>query len=181
MYIKEVSCKSRYFEVEKNKGRATAIEFTLHQPLSIRFRGHQQLSRLIQKIITNQILISPLSKSKGLIMRPCRLSAFASSLLLLGCLSGAVIAADVDVPAAEGLAKKSGCLKCHSVAQKKDGPSYKSVAEKYKGKADAEATLFKHLTTNPKVKVDGKEEEHDSLKTKNEADIRNVVKWILSR
>jgi cytochrome c len=90
-------------------------------------------------------------------------------------------AADVDVSAAEALAKKSGCLKCHSVSQKKDGPSYKSVAEKYKGKADAEATLFKHLTTNPKVKVDGKEEEHDSLKTKNEADIRNVVKWILSR
>lgn len=89
--------------------------------------------------------------------------------------------AQVDVAAAEGLAKKSGCLKCHSVTQKKDAPSYKSVAEKYKGKADAEQTLVKHLTTNPKVKVDGREEEHDSLKTKNEADVRNVVRWILSR
>jgi hypothetical protein len=29
--------------------------------------------------------------------------------------------------------------------------------------------------------VDGKEEEHDSLKTKNDADVMNVVRWILSR
>ena len=101
--------------------------------------------------------------------------------VILASWGGAPMAADVDVSSAEGLVKKSGCLNCHSVAQKKDGPSYKSVAEKYKGKADAEATIYKHLTTNPKVKVDGKEEEHDSLKTKNEADIRNVVKWILSR
>jgi cytochrome c len=96
-------------------------------------------------------------------------------------ITGAALAADVDVGAAEALAKKSGCLKCHSVTQKKDGPSYKSVAEKYKGKPDAEQKLYTHLTTNPKVKVDGKEETHDSLKTKNDAEIRNVVRWILSR
>ena len=95
--------------------------------------------------------------------------------------AGWVSAADADIPAAEALAKKSGCLTCHSVAQKKDAPSYKSIAEKYKGKADAEAALYKHLTTNPKVKVDGKEETHDSLKTKNEAEVRNVVQWVLSR
>ena len=95
--------------------------------------------------------------------------------------AGVAVAADVDAAAAEALAKKSGCLKCHSVTQKKDGPSYKSVAEKYKGKPDAEQKLYTHLTTNPKVKVDGKEEEHDSLKTKNDAEIRNVIRWILSR
>lgn len=94
---------------------------------------------------------------------------------------GLANSADMDASTAEALAKKSGCLKCHSVTQKKDGPSYKSVAEKYKGKADAEATLYKHLTTNPTIKVDGKEEQHDSLKTKNDAEIRNVIKWILSR
>ena len=95
--------------------------------------------------------------------------------------AGTLLGADVDTAAAEALAKKSGCLTCHSIAQKKAAISYKAVAEKYKGKADAEATLYKHLTTNPKVKVDGKEEEHDSLKTKNEAEVRNVVKWVLSR
>lgn len=97
--------------------------------------------------------------------------------------AGAALAGEspVDAAGAEALAKKSGCLKCHSIAQKKDAPSYKSVAEKYKGKPDAEATLYKHLTTNPKVKVDGKEEEHDSPKTKNEAEIRNLIRWVLSR
>ena len=86
-----------------------------------------------------------------------------------------------DVSAAEALMKKSGCLKCHSVSAKKEGPPFKETAAKYKGKADAEAALFKHLTTNPKIKVDGKEEMHDNLKTKNEGEIKNVVAYILSR
>ncbi len=101
------------------------------------------------------------------------------SLLVLW--AGSTPAADVDASAAEALVKKSGCLNCHSITQKKDGPAYKEVAAKYKGKADAEQKLYAHLTTHPKIKVDGKEEEHDSLKTKNEADVRNVIRWILSR
>lgn len=102
------------------------------------------------------------------------------TLVLAGGTQG-VLAQAVDASAAEALAKKSGCLKCHSVTQKKDVPSFKETAAKYKGKADAEKTLYTHLTTNPKVKFDGKEEEHDSLKTKNADDVRNVVRWILSR
>lgn len=90
-------------------------------------------------------------------------------------------AQSVDAAAAEALMKKSNCFKCHSVSQKKDGPSFKETAAKYKGKPDAEKALMTHLTTNPKVKVEGKEEEHDSLKTKNEAEIRNVANWILTR
>jgi cytochrome c len=90
-------------------------------------------------------------------------------------------AAQVDTAAAEALLKKSGCMKCHSVSAKKEGPSFKESAAKYKGKPDAQAALFKHLTTNPKVKVDGNEEMHDSLKTKNEAEIKNVIAYILSR
>jgi cytochrome c len=112
-------------------------------------------------------------------MRINHVLALGFSFALLGGV--AANAADVNIAGAEGLSKKSGCMTCHSVTQKKDGPSFKSIAEKYKGKADAEAALYKHLTTNPKIKVDGKEESHDSLKTKNEAEIRNVVKWILSR
>lgn len=97
-------------------------------------------------------------------------------------LAGSAFVADAaDDAAAEALAKKSGCLKCHSVDKKKDAPSFKETAAKYKGKPDAEAKLFTHLTTNPKVKVDGKEETHDNLKTKNDAEVKNVVQWILSR
>lgn len=90
-------------------------------------------------------------------------------------------AAQVDTSAAEALIKKSGCMKCHSVSAKKEGPSFKETAAKYKGKADAQAALFKHLTTNPKIKVDGNEEMHDSLKSKNEGEIKNVIAYILSR
>ena len=95
-------------------------------------------------------------------------------------LAAAPAARAVDA-AVESLMKKSNCLKCHALDKKKEGPPFKETAAKYKGKPDAEAKLFTHLTTNPKVKVDGKEEEHDSLKTKNEAEVKEVVKWILSR
>jgi len=105
--------------------------------------------------------------------------ASIAAVLALGL--SAAHAQNVDVGAAEALMKKSGCFKCHSVSAKKDGPSYKSVAEKYRGKPDAEATLYKHITTGPTVKIDGKEERHEIIKTKNEAEIKNVVAYVLSR
>ena len=106
------------------------------------------------------------------------------SVFLVGSLAliwAGAAAADVDEKAAQSLMKKSGCFKCHSVDKKKDAPPYKEIAAKHKGKADAEQKLYTHLTTNPKVKVDGKEESHDSLKSKKDEDIRNVIGWILSR
>jgi cytochrome c len=90
-------------------------------------------------------------------------------------------AQNLDVSAAEGLLKKSGCMKCHSVSADKDGPSFKKTAAKYKGKPDAEATLYKHLTTGPTVKVDGKEERHDIIKSKDDREIKNAIAYILSR
>jgi cytochrome c len=87
----------------------------------------------------------------------------------------------VDADAAQALAKKSDCFKCHAVDKKKDGPSFKETAGKLKGKADAEEEVYKHVTTAPKVKIDGKEEEHKIVKSKDEAEIRNLVRWILSR
>jgi cytochrome c len=107
--------------------------------------------------------------------------SLAILLVATGLGAQGALAQSVDATAAEALAKKSGCLKCHSVDRKKDAPSYKEVAAKWKGKPDAEQKLFAHLTTNPMVKVDGKEEPHDSLKTKDEAAVRNVVSWVLSR
>ena len=97
-------------------------------------------------------------------------------------LAGSVfLATAADETAALALAKKSKCLNCHAVDKKKDGPSYKETAAKYKGNPNAEAIITKHVTTNPTIKVDGKEEKHESLQTKSEADVRNVVQWILSR
>ncbi len=90
------------------------------------------------------------------------------------------LAQTVDVPGAESLVQKNKCTKCHSVDKKKDGPSFKETSAKYKGKADAEARVTKHVTTGPKIKIDGVEEEHQILKA-TEPETKNLVKYILSR
>lgn len=87
----------------------------------------------------------------------------------------------VDVAAAEKLIEDSKCGKCHSVDKIKDGPAFNKTAAKYKGKADAEAKVFKHITTGPMVEIDGVKEEHFKIKSKDEAGIKNVVRYILSR
>lgn len=101
-------------------------------------------------------------------------------LALLAWALAAPVALALDEDAAQALAKQNKCTKCHSVDKKKDGPSFKETAAKYKGKADAADSLFKHLTSSPMVKVDGQEEEHTAVKG-NPADVRNLVDYILSR
>lgn len=87
----------------------------------------------------------------------------------------------IDAEAAQMLARQSGCFKCHSVERKKDGPAYRDVAAKYRGKADAQAKLFAHVTTGPKVEFpDGREEDHKVIKTTDQDEINNLISWILS-
>jgi len=96
-------------------------------------------------------------------------------------LGWSLVAHSQNVAQAEALLKKSGCTKCHSVSADKEGPSFKKIAAKYKGKADGEATVTRQITTNPKMKIDGREELHDALKTKDQAEVKNAVAYILSR
>lgn len=107
--------------------------------------------------------------------------AIVAAALSLACASS--WAADAD--AALALARQNNCLKCHAVDKDKDGPSYKKVAEKYKGKADAETKLVNHITSAEKAKFpDGHEEEHKVVKTsppKDMAQIKNLVQWILAQ
>jgi cytochrome c len=72
--------------------------------------------------------------------------------------------------AQQALAQSSGCLNCHAVDTKKVGPAFKDVAAKYKGNADAEATLVAKITagkTHPTVKASAD-------------DVKSLVKWVLS-
>jgi cytochrome c len=92
----------------------------------------------------------------------------------------AAFAAPGIASADEALAKSNGCLKCHAVDKKKDGPAYKEVAKKYKGKADAEAKLTAFLTKGGKIKVDGVEDDHKSVKGGDPAVAAKLAKWILS-
>jgi cytochrome c len=91
-------------------------------------------------------------------------------------------AADFNPETATALAKKNDCFKCHALEKTKKGPSYKKIAAKYKGKADAEEKLTKHLTTSPKVKLeDGTEEDHKALEGVDPKDLKNLINWILSQ
>ena len=106
--------------------------------------------------------------------------------LTLATLLGAVLinlpaAQAADAAAAEALAKKEGCLKCHAVDKKKDAISLKDIGKKYAGKPDAESKILNQITTSMKVKLeDGTEEEHKVVKTKDKAELSNMIQWILS-
>ena len=102
--------------------------------------------------------------------------------LALAALCASQAAQAIDADAALSLARANNCFKCHSVDKKKDGPSFKKIAEKYKGKADAEARIVHHLTSGEKAKFpDGHEEDHKIVKAKDPAEIKNLVDWILSQ
>ncbi|TRZ91227.1 MAG: cytochrome C [Rhodocyclaceae bacterium] len=104
--------------------------------------------------------------------------------LLLGSIAAAVsltASAAIGVDAAQSLAKKNDCFKCHAIDKAKKGPSYKKIAAKYKGKADGEEKAIKNITTGPKVKLDdGTEEDHKIIDTKDPKELKNLAQWILS-
>ena len=73
--------------------------------------------------------------------------------------------------ASEELAKKSGCMSCHDVSAKKVGPSFKDIAKKHKGSADAQAKLAAALAEGKKhPPVTASAEERSAL-----------VMWVLSQ
>lgn len=110
-----------------------------------------------------------------------KLSTITGILSVAGILAFAPIASAADAAAAEALAKKEGCLKCHAVDKKKEAKPLREIAAKYKGKADGEAKILHQMTSGDKVKLDdGSEEEHKVLKTKDKAEIANLITWILS-
>jgi cytochrome c len=113
------------------------------------------------------------------VVSQCRLAACLCASVSI-FLSNAAFAA-VDASAAQGLARQSGCMTCHAVDKAKAAPSFKDVAVKYKGKPDAEAALVKHVTTGPKVKLEGSEMSHPIVKSKDSDAIKNLVNWILSQ
>ena len=100
---------------------------------------------------------------------------------LTGALLLSPMASAADAVAAEALAKKEGCLKCHAVDKKKEAKSLKDISKQFAGKPDAEAKILHHLTSGEKVKLDdGTEEEHKMIKSKDKAEISNMINWILS-
>lgn len=110
-----------------------------------------------------------------------RIPVLAATLIASFGLPSTALAA--DEAAAKAFAKQHDCFKCHAPEKTKKADSYKKISEKYKGKADSEEKLIKHLTTSTKVKMkddDGKEieEEHKALDKADMAKIKNLIAWI---
>lgn len=104
----------------------------------------------------------------------------ASAVLALATLTP--VHAAVDVEAAQALAKKNDCFKCHAIDKTKKGPSMKKISAKYKGKPDGEEKGIKNITTVHTVTLeDGTKEEHKIIDTKDAAAIKNLVNWMLSQ
>lgn len=107
---------------------------------------------------------------------------FASITRLICLLVATQMAWAADDIGARKLAKENNCFRCHAVEREKDGPAWSSIGAKYRQKADGEAKLLHHLTSAPKIKLleQGTEEEHKIAKFRDEAQLKNLVRWILS-
>src|SRR6187431_2056216 len=101
-----------------------------------------------------------------------RMKSNALAPIVIACMASAPAWANPE------LAQKKNCMACHAVATKVIGPSYKDVAAKYAGQADAVAKLSQKvmkggsgvwgavpMPANPQV---------------NEAEAKQLVQWILS-
>ena len=73
---------------------------------------------------------------------------------------------------AEDLIAANKCSKCHTETTTKKGPSWASLAEKYKGKPDAEAKLVEVLKT-------GGKDDHNKV-VASDADLKAIVALVLS-
>jgi len=91
--------------------------------------------------------------------------------VLISAFIAAGVLATGAAQASPELSKSAGCAKCHEIDKKKKGPAYKDSAAKYKGKADAEATIFKTIT-DPNG-------DHPEMKASPE-DTKTMIKWILT-
>lgn len=119
-------------------------------------------------------------------LKQSRLTHFSSAVparlaltLLALALTGGTASAAVDEAAAKATLKRNDCTKCHAVEKTKKGPSYKKVAEKFKGKPDAEQKILDNLTKEPMVKLeDGTEEKHKKIDTKDPKELKNLIDWI---
>jgi cytochrome c len=92
------------------------------------------------------------------------------SVLIASLVAAGVLFAGAAQASAE--LAQTNCGKCHEMDKKKKGPSYKSTAAKYKGKADAEATIMKFIT-DPNG-------DHPEYKGKPD-DTKAAIKWILQQ
>ena len=77
------------------------------------------------------------------------------------------------------LARKSGCMACHTVDSRMVGPSFKEIAAKYKGDKEAAKTLARKVRTGGSGSF-GSTPMLPAPASVSDDDIRKIVAWILS-
>lgn len=87
-----------------------------------------------------------------------------------------VLAGPAFAGSAEDIITKEKCSKCHTATTTKKGPSWASLAEKYKGKADAPDKLLTFIKTGGKTS-DG--DDHKKVEA-SDADLKAIVQIVLS-
>lgn len=97
---------------------------------------------------------------------------FVTAAVAAGLLSAAPAFASAD------LASKKNCMACHAIDKKMVGPSYKDVAAKYAGQADAAAKLAAKIQKGG-VGVWGKVPMPPNPQV-NEAEAKTLAEWVLS-
>ncbi len=109
------------------------------------------------------------------------LMAAVSTALLVAAMPASSAAFDEEM--AKATIKRNDCTKCHAIEKTKKGPPYKKVAEKFRGKPDAEVEkkLMDNLTKEPMVKLeDGTEEKHKKIDTTDAKELKNLMNYIRS-
>jgi cytochrome c len=95
---------------------------------------------------------------------------------LLAALATAALAGTAWASPAEDIIAAEKCNKCHTATTTKKGPSWASIATKYKGKPEVVDRLVLQLKNGGKV---GDEEDHKKVKA-SDAELRAIVDIVLS-
>jgi cytochrome c len=77
------------------------------------------------------------------------------------------------------IAEKAGCNACHTVDKKVLGPSWREVAARYKGKADAPALLAARVRKGSKDVWGPVPMPATEVAKLNDADLKAVIAWVL--
>ena len=91
----------------------------------------------------------------------------------IATIMGFAFASPAFASPAEDIIAKVKCNKCHTATTTKKGPSWASVAAKYKGKADPTPHLVDMLKT-------GGKDDHEVVKGASDDDLKAVIAIVLA-
>jgi cytochrome c551/c552 len=112
-------------------------------------------------------------------IRIAPLALLASTALSLAAVAPAHAALDDD--AAQALLKKSTCTTCHKLEKTAVGPSFQDIAKKRKGQANALDDLKKVVRSGSTGTYGTASMPAFAPDKISEADLTNVVEWILTK